>query len=82
MASVAVGFLAFAASLAAGLAATVLVISFIPPTVPHPTEAYEGVGDALMAQLYLAAGGGVSLLVASVVGMVAGDRAASRWQEP
>jgi ABC-type Fe3+ transport system permease subunit len=61
------GALAFFVTLAVGLALTAFVIRSIPPTVPHPTETYEGFGDALIATLFLYAGAALSLLLAGLV---------------
>jgi hypothetical protein len=79
VAAVTAGLLAFAGTLAAGLAVTVLIVRAIPPAVPNPTEAYEGFGDAMMAQFRFCMGAGLSLLVACITGCMTGDWAASRW---
>lgn len=79
VASVAAGLLAFAGTLAAGLAVTLLIVRAIPPEVPHPTEAYEGFGDAMTALFRFYLGAVLSLLVASAAGLLAGNRVASRW---
>jgi hypothetical protein len=78
--SVAAGALAFAGSLFAGLVVTLLVVLAIPPEVPHPTEAYEGIGDALMAMFYFGIGAMLSLCVAFSVGIAAGAHVASQWR--
>lgn len=79
VASVAAGLFAFAGTLVAGIAVTVLIVRAIPPEVPNPTEAYEGIGDAMLAQFWFYLGGGVSLFVACSVGVVTGSWVASRW---
>jgi hypothetical protein len=55
---------AFLGSLAFGLMVTVLVVRAIPPEAPHPTEAYEGFGDAVTALFGLFIGAVLSILVA------------------
>jgi len=54
------------------LALTVVVVRSIPPLVPHPTEAYEGFGDALATECRLVAGGALSVMVSLVVAGVVG----------
>lgn len=78
LASTAAGFLAFAGTLVVGLALTILILCLIPRSVKHPTEAYEGIGDAIIAMLCLGFGAVISLCVALVVGLIAGERAAFR----
>lgn len=75
----AAGLVALAGTLVAGVAVTVLVVRMIPPDVPNPTEAYEGFGDALAALVRFYAGAVLSFVAACVVGVVTGDRVASRW---
>jgi hypothetical protein len=48
---------------------TVLVVRAIPPEVPHPTEAYEGFGDAVTSLTYLFFGVVLSILVALFTGI-------------
>lgn len=79
VASVAAGLLAFAATFVAGVAITILIARAIPPEVRNPTEAYEGIGDAMMTVFRFYAGVVLSLFVASIAGLVAGDRVASQW---
>jgi flagellar biosynthesis protein FliR len=55
---------AFFGSLAFGLVVTVLVVRAIPPEVPHPTEAYEGFGDAVTTLFNLIIGAALSILAA------------------
>ena len=78
VASTAAGLLAFAGTLAAGVVVTVLIVRAIPPEVPHPTEAYEGFGDGMMALVRFCLGAGLSLIVACVVGVVTGSWVAAR----
>jgi uncharacterized membrane protein len=78
VASAAAGLVACMGSLLVGLALTALVVWAIPPAVPHPTEAYEGIGDALMAQLCFGIGAALSLSMALVIGIVVGQWVASR----
>lgn len=68
------GLLAFVGSWVTGVVVTVLVIRQIPPEVPHPTEAYEGFGDAMRALVLFYLGAGMAFLVAVVVGV-----AVSTW---
>jgi hypothetical protein len=49
---------------ALGLLVTVVVVRSVPPEVPHPTEAYEGFGDAVMAPFHMFVGVVVSILIA------------------
>lgn len=72
--AVTVGLLAFLASWFVGVAVVVLIIRLIPPDVPHPTEAYEGIGDYYRAMFLFYLGTGLSFLVAVVVGV-----AVSMW---
>ncbi len=67
--AVTAGLLAFFGSWIGGVVAVVLAIRQIPPDVPHPTEAYEGFGDAMRAVFLFYLGTGLSFLVATVVGM-------------
>jgi hypothetical protein len=76
------GLLAFAGTALVGFGLTVLILLVIPKQVPHPTEAHEGIGDALIAMAVLVAGGAVSLCVAAVVGIAVGSYAAARWAGP
>ncbi len=82
VAPVVAGLLAFASSLAAGLALTLVAVRLIPPEVPNPTEAYEGIGDALTAAFYFGIGAVASLCAAFVIGLVIGERVAARWGTP
>jgi hypothetical protein len=59
--------LAFLGTLVLGLVVTVLVVRSIPPEVPHPTEAYEGFGDAVTAAIHLFIGTLLSFLIALIV---------------
>jgi hypothetical protein len=79
VASVTAGFLAFVGTLATGVLVTVLIVRAIPPEVPHPTEAHEGFGDAMMALVRFCFGAGLSFLVACIVGLVTKSSLASRW---
>ena len=81
VASMVVGLLAFALTLATGLAVTILILLAIPPQVPHPTEAYEGFGDAVTALLRLILGASVSILVALIAGISSGIWVA-KWDLP
>jgi hypothetical protein len=60
--------LAFVGTLALGLVVTVLVVRSMRE-VPHPTEAYEGFGDAAVALLRLLFGAGLSILIALFTGI-------------
>jgi hypothetical protein len=64
------GVLAFLGSLAVGLVMTVIVVRSIPPTVPNPTEAYEGFGDYMMALFRFLFGALISFMVAVGVALV------------
>jgi hypothetical protein len=77
--SMAAGLLAFAGTLAAGVAVTILIERAIPPEVPNPTEVYEGFGDWMSAVLRIFIGAGLSLVVACIVGFVTAAWVASRW---
>ena len=80
LASVTAGLLAFAGSLVLGLAATVLVIWLYLRSGPQPTEAHEGIGDALLALYFFYIAAAVWLCVAVSVGVVVGERVATRWE--
>jgi hypothetical protein len=69
------GALTFLGSFAAGILLTILVIRAIPPKVAHPTEAYEGVGDAMMATYYLGIGAFLSFSVAFYLAIKIADLA-------
>jgi len=64
------GLVAFGATLAAGVLVTYWVVRAIPPEVPHPTEAYEGFGDAMTAASRFFLGAGASFVFAAVIGFV------------
>ena len=80
VASLAAGLLAFAGSLLAGLVVTILIVRAIPPEMSHPTEAYEGFGDALLAMFRFVIGATLSVSVAIVVGLLTGGQVAW-WYE-
>jgi hypothetical protein len=73
--------LAFFGSLALGLALTILIVRLIPATVPNPTEAYEGFGDAIMAENYLLIGVGLSLIGSISVAAAVGSLVARRKRQ-
>ena len=79
VASVAAGLLAFVATLAVGVVVTVVIVRVMPRQVPNPTEAYEGIGDALMAEAVLSLGAGLSFVAACIVGVVTGSWMTARW---
>ena len=79
VASLVAGLFAFAGSLVTGLVVTALIVRAIPPEVAHPTEAYEGFGDAIMAIFRFAVGAALSVCVAFVVGLLTGERVAKWW---
>jgi hypothetical protein len=68
--AVTAGLLAFVGSWLGCVVIVVLAIRQIPPDVPHPTEAYEGFGDAMRAVFLFYLGVGLSFLVAVVAGFV------------
>jgi hypothetical protein len=80
--AVAVGLFAFVGSWAAGLLATVVLVWAIAPEVPNPTEAYEGFGDAVRTLFLFGVGAVLSLCAALVIGLMAGERVASRLARP
>ena len=79
VASLAAGLLAFAGTLLAGLAVTIVIVRAIPPEAAHPTEAYEGFGDALMSLIRFVIGVTLSVSVAIVVGLLTGQSVAQWW---
>lgn len=78
VASIAAGLLTFAGTLVVGLALTILVLCFVPRSVQNPIEAYEGIGDAISYILSLGVGAIIAMLVAPIVGLIAGERVALR----
>jgi ABC-type Fe3+ transport system permease subunit len=76
--SVLAGALAFLGSLFLGLALTFLVVRAISPEHPHPTEAYEGFGDAMMALFHFAFGAVLSLIASMIVAGIVAAHVARR----
>lgn len=74
------GFLGFLGSFVAGVVITVFIVWLIPPDVPHPTEAYEGFGDALRAMMIFGFGAVMSFIIAIPIGCQIGLRVSSRWE--
>jgi len=61
--------LVFLVSLASGILITTLLILSIPLQVPHPTEAYEGIGDAMLITIVFNFGLILSFLFAFAAGL-------------
>jgi hypothetical protein len=80
MAAPAGALLAFLGALLVGLTATVIIVRLIPPEVPNPTEAYEGIGDFVRAVFFLGIGALASLIAALFVGIAIGLRIAKRQE--
>jgi hypothetical protein len=66
--------LAFLGVLALGLAATILVVRAIPPTVPQPTEANEAFANGIDALMHFIAGAIGSFAAAFFIGILVAAR--------
>jgi Na+/proline symporter len=66
--------LAFLGSLALGLAATILIVRAISPTVPHPTEANEAFANGIEALMRFVFGAIVSFVAAFLIAAVVAAR--------
>lgn len=80
-ASAAAAIFAFASVFSTSMSIVFLVIWMIPPAVPHPTEAYEGIGDALILHAILTGGAVISFCLAIVAAFIAYLWMASRWHK-
>lgn len=64
--------IAFMATAAIGFGTTVLVVWSIPPKIPNPTEAYEGIADFVDALKGLGIGAILSIIAGFVAAVIAG----------
>jgi hypothetical protein len=62
--------LAFLGNWILGIVVTVLVIRQIPPEVPNPEEAYEGIGDYFRGQVLFNLGTYFSFIAAGMAGLI------------